>query len=121
MTPQTPPLDIVTVAIAVASWMLGAEIAAIVGPYAVILLSALGGAAWSASRTPGRTRGGTVLHMVLGIGLALIATVPLSELLAHWADMQPRWVLAPAAALIAARPDWLWAQVRRRIDREDRS
>lgn len=44
---------------------------------------------------------------VLGIGLALIATVPLSELLAHWADMQPRWVLAPAAALIAARPDWL--------------
>lgn len=119
--PPQQPIDIVTVAIALASWRLGAEAALIVGPYTVILLAALGGAAWSASRTPGRTHWGTVLHIALSIGLALIATVPLSELLAQWAGLQARWTLAPAAVLIAARPDWIVAQLRRRLDREDRS
>lgn len=115
------PIDIVTVAIALASWMLGAEAAAIVGPYTVILLAALGGAAWAASRTTGRTHWGTVLHMSGSIGLAVIATVPASELLAQWAGLQARWTLAPAAVMIAARPDWIVAQLRRRLDREDRS
>jgi hypothetical protein len=111
---QTPPasLDIVTVAIAVTSWVLGAEIAAIVGPYTVILLSALGGAAWSAGRRTQSSRLGALTHIVLSVGLALIATVPLAELIARWTDLQARWTLAPAAVLIAARPDWIWQQVR---------
>jgi len=50
MNPTPPSLDIVTVTIAVTTWMVGAEVAAVIGPYAVILLSALGGAAWSATR-----------------------------------------------------------------------
>lgn len=110
----TPPpsLDIVTVTIAVATWIVGAEVAAIVGPYTVILLSALGGAAWSASRSVQLTRMGTLLHIVLSVGLALIATVPAAELIARWTDAQPRWMLAPAAVLIAARPDVLWQWLR---------
>lgn len=111
-TPPQQPLDIVTVAIAVVSWLLGADVAAIVGPYAVILLSALGGAAWSASRRPQRTRTAVVLHIALSVGLALIATVPLAELIARWAEVHARWILAPAAVLIAARPEWIWQQVR---------
>lgn len=121
MTPPPSNLDIVTVAIVMATWALGAEAAAIVGPYTVILLSAVGGAAWSASRRRAqRTRVGTLVHMLLSVGLALIATVPLSELIARWTDLQARWTLAPAAVLIAARPDWIWQQVRDRIGGRDR-
>lgn len=108
---QTPSLDIVTVVIAIASWFLGGDVAQIVGPYSVILLSSLGGAAWSASRLPPTSRRATMLHISLSIGLALIATVPLSELLANVAGLQARWTLAPAAVIIAARPDWVWRQV----------
>lgn len=113
MSPQ-PQLDIVSVVVVVTSWVLGAEIASVVGPYTVILLSALGGAAWSAGRRAQRSRLAVVTHIVLSVGLALIATVPLSELIARWTDLQARWTLAPAATLIAARPDWVWQQVRRR-------
>lgn len=115
MTPQPTQLDIITVAIAVASWVLGAEVAAIVGPYSVILLSAVGGAAWSAGRKAQPTRLGALLHIAGSVGLALIATVPLAELIARWTDLQARWTLAPAAVLIAARPDWVWRQIRGRI------
>lgn len=115
MTPPQSSLDIVTVSIAVASWLVGAEVAAIIGPYTVILLSALGGAAWSAGRRVQGTRLGAAVHIVLSVGLALIATVPLAELIARWTDLQARWTLAPAAVLIAARPDWIWQQLRSRI------
>lgn len=109
--PPQPPLDIVAVAIAALSWAIGAEAAAIVGPYSVIILSALGGAAWSASRGEPKGAGRTALQIVLAIGLALIATVPAAELIAHWLDVHERWTLAPAAAIIAARPEWVlrWA------------
>lgn len=115
MNSSSPSLDIVTVSIAIASWALGAELAAIVGPYTVIVLSALGGAAWSAGRRTQHTRFGAVLHILLSVGLALIATVPIAELIARWTDLQARWTLAPAAVLIAARPDWIWQQVRSRF------
>lgn len=110
-------LDIVTAMIAVASWLVGAEVAAIVGPYSVIVLSALGGAAWAAASTHGTMgRGRTVLHIMLSVGLALIATVPLTELAAQWTGLEARWILAPVAAIIAARPGWLFAKVRAVVD-----
>lgn len=115
MNPTPPSLDIVTVTIAVTTWMVGAEVAAVIGPYAVILLSALGGAAWSATRRQQPTRAATLLHIALSVGLALIATVPAAELIARWTDLQSRWMLAPAAVLIAARPDVLWQWLRGRM------
>lgn len=111
-TPASPSLDIVTVAIAVSSWVVGDQVAAIVGPYSVILLSALGGAAWSASTRPRSTRWQTIVHIILSVGLAVIATVPLAELLSRWWDLHARWTLAPAAVLIAARPAWVLEQLR---------
>lgn len=116
---SVPALDIVAVVTVVATWAFGGEIAQILGPYAVIILSALGGAAWSASRRrsderepPLNRRLGTVLHIVLSVGLALIATVPASELVAQWAGTKPSWMFGIVAALIAARPDWLWQRLR---------
>lgn len=105
--PPQHPLDIVTVAIAALSWAIGSEAAAIIGPYSVIILSALGGAAWAASRGEPRGAGRTALQIVLAIGLALIATVPTAEMISAWAGVQSKWTLAPAAALIAARPEWV--------------
>lgn len=115
MSATPPSLDIITVSIVVTSWVVSAEAAAIVGPYTVILLSALGGAAWSAGRKERHSRLATVVHILLSVGLALIATVPLSELIARWLGLQARWTLAPAAVLIAARPDWIWQLLRARL------
>jgi hypothetical protein len=110
---QPPPLDIVTVAIAVAALVTGPDLAALIGPYSVILLAAVGGAAWSASSTPEGTRKATLTHMLAMVGLALIGTVPLAEALARFAGIEARWVFGPMAAVIAARPDWVVGWVRR--------
>lgn len=45
MTAPATPLDIVTVSIALATWVVGAEVAQIVGPYSVIIAGAIGGGA----------------------------------------------------------------------------
>jgi len=119
MHPTPPPLDIVTVAIAVASLIFGPDVAALVGPYSVIVLAAIGGAAWSASSTPEATRRATLLHMLLMVGLALLGTVPLAEVLARLASIDARWALGPVAAVIAARPDWVIARLRRWFSRQE--
>lgn len=56
MTAPATPLDIVTVSIALATWVVGAEVAQIVGPYSVIIAGAIGGATWSASSRPRESR-----------------------------------------------------------------
>ncbi len=111
MTPHPPQLDIVTVAIAAASAMLGTYWGGIVGPYAVIILAAMGGAAWSAASRPESTRWAAVRHGGLMVGLALLVTVPLAEFLTRWTGLESRWMLGPLAALIAARPEWVVAQI----------
>ena len=78
--PPHAPLDIVTVLITLFSAILAPELANVLGPYVVIVLSALGGAAWSSTYGEASTRRSTALHIVLMVGLALIATVPLAEL-----------------------------------------
>lgn len=98
------PPDAITVAIALASWLLGPDVAEAVGPWSVILLSALGGAAWSVGQKPRMPRSHALGHILLGMGLAIITTLPAAELLARYASLEPRWTLAIAAALIAARP-----------------
>ncbi|HWH74897.1 MAG TPA: hypothetical protein VNV16_11615 [Methylibium sp.] len=118
MHPTPPPLDIVTVAIALVSLAVGPELAAQVGPYSVILLSAVGGAAWSASASPEASRLLTLRHMLAMVGLALIGTVPLAEGLARLAGIEARWAFGPVAAIIAARPDWVLAWARGWFDRK---
>lgn len=118
MTPQPPPqLDIVTVAIALLTLITGPEIAAMVGPYSVILLAAIGGAAWSASAMPAATSGATVRHIAFMVGLAVIGTVPLAEGVARLAGIEARWAFGPVAAVIAARPDWIVGWLRRWFSR----
>jgi Ca2+/Na+ antiporter len=117
MSPPSPPLDIVTVAIAAFTAMFGANVGVPLGTYAVIILGALGGAAWSASKREDSRRMSTLLHMVLMVGLAIICTVPLAEAVASWWHISSRWMFAPVAVVIAARPDWVVAQVKRLLER----
>lgn len=115
--PPAQPIDLVTLAIAVIGAFFGAEVGGVAGPYAVILVSAIGGASWSlATSKPTDTPHGLV-HMACMVGLALILTVPCAEALARMADINVRWVLAPMAAVIAARPAWVIAQLRSIVGR----
>lgn len=113
MTPTPPPpLDIVTVAIALASWVFGAQAASAVGTYAVIVIFAIGGAAWSAGKRTTDTRLGAFWHGSLMVLLALGVTVPLAEALHHYVGLESRWTVAGIAALVAARPEWVVEQLR---------
>lgn len=117
MTPTPPPLDIVTVAIALLSVFFGANIAVVLGPYAVILLAAIGGASWSLASRPATDTRPAVLHMLLMVGLALIGTVPLAEGVARLFGLEARWMFAPVSVVIAARPDWIISRLRSLLDR----
>lgn len=115
MTPPPPtptPLDIVSVAILLSALFVGREMADILAPYAVILLGALGGATWSAAQLPMPTRWHTARHVLLMVGLALIATVPLSILGGKVFGLEQHWLFAPIAVLVAARPSWVIQQLR---------
>lgn len=114
--PAQHSLDIVTVAIMAASAVVGSNWGGIVGPYAVILLAAIGGATWSAAGRDEGPRWHAVRHVALLVGLSLLATVPLAELLTYITGLQSRWMLGPVAALIAARPEWVMAQIKRFYD-----
>ena len=118
MTPSADgSLDLTTVFIALATALFGSQAGTQVGVYAVILLSSLGAAAWSASKLPEGPRKGKALHIVVMVGLALAVTVPVAELCA-WVlakqglDISARWMFAPVAIVIAARPDWVVRWVR---------
>lgn len=120
-----PPLDIVTVLIAISTALFGQHVAGVVGPYAVILLGAILGAAWSASRRPpSPTRFGTFGYILMLVGWALLITVPATELLANYAKLEKRWILGPVAAVIGGIGDdwpkifaWVWNRVRNRFER----
>lgn len=115
MTPTTDIPDVVTVAVVVFTWLIGAGAAEVIGPYAVIFLCALGGATASATLKKRESPQLTGLYILWYTGLALIATVPIAEVLAHATGLEVRWVVAPAAVLIANRPAWLWRMLKARF------
>lgn len=112
MQTQTPPplLDLVSAAGAVASLAFGPA-GVVVGAYAVVILSALGGAAWASASRPAATRWATLKHFALLVGLALLLTVPLAQWLQAHAGLEMNWTLGPLAALIAAKPDWVLRRI----------
>lgn len=114
MPSQATQLDVVTLAVALAAGVFGPELAAIVGPYAVIIIASALGAGWSASRIEVRTKWALVGHMAGMVGLALIVTVPLAEITAQELGYPLNWVMGPLAAGIGALgPDgiaFLWRE-----------
>lgn len=112
MNPQPPPLDVVAVAIALAAVLFGHEIAEVVGPYAVIFVAAVLGAAWSASRRPAAGRSSTAAYLMFFIVAAVLITVPCAEIAAIYLPSRigPR-VLLPVVAFTIAGIGLDWPDV----------
>lgn len=104
MSTPANQLDIVTVATAAALAIFGnPQVADFAGPYAVIILCAVLGASVSGSGESTAGHRGTLAHLAMGIGLALVATVPLSLVLAHYTGFEARWMLGPVAVVVGWR------------------
>lgn len=102
MTPSqvSTPLDIVSVAIALATLLFTADTAGYIGPYIVIALAALLGGFWNATQSPPGSRLG-VLGLLLGtLVLALLITVPIAEWASQRLGMHVHGWLAPVALVI---------------------
>lgn len=103
-------LDIVYVAVAVLTGFFGPQMAAVVGPYAVIFLSAVGGAAWSIGRRPSNLRSiGNDAFFFLRLSItAIMVTGGLAVFAERWTGEGTRqWTLPVIALLIGAvGDDW---------------
>lgn len=105
--PPPPPIDLVSLLVLVASLLFGDTLGHALGPYAVIVLGALLGAAWSASRLDPRGGVSTLRHIAMMVVLALIVTVPLASWGADYFQIERRWLFGPVAVVIAGvGPDW---------------
>lgn len=105
--PAPPPIDIVSVMIALAGLIFGHDLAMVVGPYAVVLMGATLGATLSAARMEPGQGMSTLAHMLLFITLALLMTVPGAYLLEQQFSFEGKWTLGPVAVLIAGiGQDW---------------
>lgn len=107
MTPP-PQLDLATALTAVFAVLFGPQLAAYVGPYAVIMIGGTVGAAWSLGRRPVTSRSEAFRYFLLMAFTALIFTVPLSEWLAgKIGSDDSQWLFAPVAMLIGGvGSDW---------------
>lgn len=127
MNPTPPPqLDPVSAVTAVLALMLTPPLAEIAGHYAVIIIAAVVGGAWSLGRHQAQSRGGALLFLLLVSGTAMMLTMGIARLLAFWlpgSDSSVSWLVAPVALVIggighewptAAR--WLLGRLGRLID-----
>lgn len=104
MTTPANQLDLVTVLIAAATAIFGSkELAEYVGPYAVIVLASVVGAAFSAASAGVDSPGQVLMHMLLVVFLAVLVTVPLSIVVAYVTPLEARWAFGPVALLIGWR------------------
>ena len=101
------------------------EAAKIVGPYAVIILSAALGASWALGRmAPLERNSGAFWFFAKIIGTACLVTVGLAELTKHYFSLpiDITWLLAPIGLLIGGVGEdwpklvtWAWEKVKGRI------
>ena len=101
-------LDPVSVAIALASVIFGPALAAVIGPYAVIIVSATVGAAWALGRRETDKKSNAVAYFALINGTAVLVTVGISNLVGRWlGHVDANWLLAPVAMVIGGvGHDW---------------
>lgn len=94
-------LDPVSALSAVAAVLLGPAVAEIIGAYAVIVLAATAGAAWSLGSRPPNARWNAVGYFGLICITALLVTVNVADLIGGWLNTEDtRWLLAPIALVI---------------------
>ena len=121
--PQT--LDPVSVAVALIAVGLSPQIAALIGPYAVIILAATTGAAWSLGKRDPATRSSAVWYFLKLNATAVLLVVGLATLVTQmWpAFTGVHWMLAPISLLVGGVGDdwpdvgrWVVGRLGRLID-----
>lgn len=93
-------IDLTPVAVitAIASTVFSAAVAAVVGPYVVIAIGAMGGAAVALMQRESAGRYKAVLFFFGATVLAVLLTVPLSMLVTwYFTGLQDHWLFAPFA------------------------
>lgn len=130
MTPAEPELSPVAVAVAALTVLLGPQLAAVVGAYAVILLGWVGGVMVGAYRMPPAGRGQLVAFVLVSLVAVIGITVPLAEAgaralsaLVPWMSAtEAKGLLFPVAFLLPAIGhnwlgfgEWVWGLIRRRF------
>lgn len=122
---NTSQLDPVSVAIALASVLFGPPLAGIIGPYAVILISATVGAAWALGRRDPAARLGAAWYFLRLNATAVLVTVSIAKLAGIWLGVADHsWMLAPIALVVGGVGDdwpsvgrWLLVRIARIFER----
>ncbi|WKL14273.1 MULTISPECIES: hypothetical protein [Comamonas] len=115
---MTSNLDPVAVSVTVVGVVFSPALAAVVGPYAVIVLSSAIGAAWALGRREPSTRFNAVNFFALICGTALMVTVNVADMIGMWLGKEDtRWLLSPVALFIGGVGQdwirlgkWVWGQ-----------
>lgn len=106
---QQSIVDVVGLFVFIAAMIFSNEVAAVVGPYMVIVVAATLGASFKVARREKTTRASAVLFFLRVVGMAVILTVALALVLnSYRPDLSPRVTVAPIALLIGFI-DWPWA------------
>lgn len=106
---MTQQLDPVSAAVTIAALAVSPQVAALIGPYAVILLAATTGAAWSLGRAEQMTRRGAVWYFLKLNATAALLVVGLATLVTKaWPAFDGvDWMLAPISLLVGGvGDDW---------------
>ena len=106
---QQPIADFVALCTFIAALIFSTEVAAVVGPYMVIVIAATLGASFKVARREKSTRTSAVLFFLRVVGMAVVFTSGLAAgLNVYRPDLSPRVTVAPIALLIGF-VDWPWA------------
>lgn len=93
-------LDPVNATVALLTYLLGSAAAAIIGPYAVILVASTVGASWSLGRRDRSANASAVAYFLRINATAALVTVALANLTAKWLGQEDPILLISGTALI---------------------
>lgn len=101
-------LDPVNVTVALFATLLSPAIAAIMGPYAVILVASTVGAAWALGRRDPSAKLGAFGYFLRLNATAAVVTVGIATIVGKWVGHEnPTWMLAPVALIVGGvGDDW---------------
>ena len=108
MNSQSSVLDAVGFGIFVASWVYAPSVAAVVGPYIVIVLASIIGASFALKRREKTARLVAIWYFLRVAGLAVLITVSLAGIVSsYYSGLTERVLITPVALMIGAiGDDW---------------